>query len=66
MMETKNGSSEVIAATLHESISGLERIRKTIEANDIVLGQDITRQLKEVENNIRGLRKKIQERRFSL
>ena len=66
MVDVKGKQGDIVVASLRTSIIGLERILTTIEKDDIVLEQDIGKQLKDVENNIRALRKQIQERRLGL
>jgi len=66
MVDVKGKQADIVVASLRASIVGLERILTTIEKDDIVLEQDIGKQLKDVENNIKVLRKQIQERRLGL
>lgn len=66
MVDVKGKQGDIVVASLRASIIGLERILTTIEKDDIILEQDIGKQLKDVENNIKALRKQIQERRLGL
>ena len=61
MVDVKGKQADIVVASLRASIVGLERILTTIEKDDIALDQDVGKQLKDVEINIRALRKQIQE-----
>jgi len=61
MIDTRTSHGDAVVASLRSSIMELERLLLTIERDDIVIGQDFNSQLKEVERNIRSLRKRLQE-----
>jgi hypothetical protein len=65
MLDTKTNHGDVVVASLRSSIMELERLLLTIEKDDIVIGQDFNTQLKDVEQNIRILRRTMQESSFN-